>query len=57
MVVTITDEPIPEDRDVFIVILVCVGLVLAMDNKGSTETVGVLALWKWSEKNWAPQPK
>jgi len=41
-----TDEPIPEDHDVFITVLVCVGLVLAMDNKWSTETVGVLALWK-----------
>lgn len=41
-----TDEPIPKDHNVLIVIQARVGLILAMDNKGSTETVGVLALWK-----------
>ena len=41
-----TDEPISKDHNVFIAVLVCVGLVLAMDNKRSTEAVGVLALWK-----------
>jgi len=50
-----TDEPIPKDHNVFITVLACVGLVLAMDNKGGTETVGVLTLWKQSERNCALQ--
>jgi hypothetical protein len=29
-----TDEPIPKYHNVFIIVLVCVGLVLAMDDQG-----------------------
>jgi len=39
-----TNKPIPKDRGVLVIVLVSVGLVLAMDDQGSTETVGVLAL-------------
>ena len=38
------DEPIAKDHYVFVVVLIRVGLVLAMDNQGSAETVSVLAL-------------
>jgi len=41
-----TNEPIPKYHNVFIVVLACMGLVQAVDDKGSAETVSVLTLWE-----------
>jgi len=40
------DGPISKYHNVFIFVLVCMGLVRVMDNKGSAETVSVLTLWE-----------
>jgi len=41
-----TGKPIPKYNNVFIIVLVCVGLVRAMEDQRSAETVSVLTLWK-----------
>ena len=46
-------EPIPEHNNVFVGVLVCIGLVLASENQGSAETVGVLSLRESLGRNHA----
>ena len=41
-----TGEPIPKYNNVFIIILVCIGLVRAMEDQRGTKTVSVLTLGK-----------
>lgn len=47
------NEPISKHYNVFIVVLVCVDLVLRMNDKGGTEPISVLTLWDASEGNGA----
>lgn len=39
-----TGKPIPKYNNVFIIVLVCVGLVRAMEDQRSAETISVLTL-------------
>lgn len=46
-----TGEPIPKYDGVVIIVQACMGFIQGMEDQRSTETVGILTLWKWLGRN------